>query len=442
MHLSDNSKSLLDEFRRYGTMEPRQFVVDLESCEGMYLVTIDGQKIFDWINYYASKLIAHNHPALYEPKYIKKLVRAANNKVSNPDFVTMELIEYYRLLHRIAPKCMRNHDKFDGQVFTLNSGAEAMENAMKYLVSIYKNKDVQRKIPKNSDAPCFVFFQNGFHGRTIYTLNVSDMPHNKAATRDYHGLTVSNIMVPFPARNNDRSQEWNDELMKHCIKELDEALIQNGSKIAGIVVEPMQGTGGHCVPVDGFFRELSIIANKHEIPVCFDEVQTAGGLTGDVFTCDQFDLAFSPHVVASAKKFGCGVVYLLKHVKEEDWLDSTWSGSLTDMVRFVKEWSIVENEQLIEKSHRVAQHLEVGLKILAKKHDSKIYNVRGLGLYQGISFYDSKIRNNFIDIAFDKHSTLLMSAGSHSMRLRPNLSVTNDDVFKLLRVIDESLLEV
>jgi len=443
MYLSDKSKELLTEFRHYGTMEPRQFVIDLEACEGMYLVTIDGQRIFDWTNYYASKLIAHNHPALYEPEYVSRLVKAANNKVSNPDFVTMELIEYYRLLHRIAPKCMRSSSgKFEGQVFTLNSGAEAMENALKYLISLYKNKDVSRKTPKKSDTPCFVFFQNGYHGRTIYTLNVSDMPHNRIATRDYHGLTIKNLMVPFPAIDNNNSREWNDESMRRCIETLDKTLSFNGFNVAGIVVEPMQGTGGHNVAVNGFFRELSIIANKHDVPVCFDEVQTAGGPTGDVFMCDQLDLVFPPHVVASAKKFGCGVVYLLEHVKEEDLLDSTWSGNLSDMVRFVQEWSVVEKENLIQKSHNIALKLEEGLVSLVEKYPDIVYNVRGKGLYQGFSFFDAKKRNDFIDIALDKHNTLLMSAGTHSVRFRPHLSVTIEDVTKLLFVLDSTLAKL
>jgi L-lysine 6-transaminase len=61
--------------------------------------------IFDWAGYYASKLIGHNHPGLSEPDYVRRLVRAANNKVANPDFLTPECLEYYRTVHRLAPRC-------------------------------------------------------------------------------------------------------------------------------------------------------------------------------------------------------------------------------------------------------------------------------------------------------------------------------------------------
>ena len=121
------SLAMLEELSRYVVAEPYPFVIDLERCEGMWLATIDGDRIFDWAGYYGSKLIAHNHPRLYEPEYVKRLVRAANNKTANPDLLTPECLEYYRLLHEIAPECMRNPRL---EVYAVNSGAEAVENMM------------------------------------------------------------------------------------------------------------------------------------------------------------------------------------------------------------------------------------------------------------------------------------------------------------------------
>src|ERR1700733_14902338 len=98
------SRVMLEELSRYVIAEPYPFVIDLEHCEGMWLATVDGQKIFDWAGYFGSKLIAHNHPRLYEVEYLKRLARAANNKTSNPDLLTPECLEYYRLLYEIAPE--------------------------------------------------------------------------------------------------------------------------------------------------------------------------------------------------------------------------------------------------------------------------------------------------------------------------------------------------
>ncbi|RYG41285.1 aminotransferase class III-fold pyridoxal phosphate-dependent enzyme, partial [bacterium] len=99
---------MLEELGRYVIATPHPFVVDLSRSEGMWLATVDGERLFDWAGYFGSKLIGHNHPGLYEPTYVERLVRAANNKVANPDFLTPECLAYYRLLYRLAPETMRS----------------------------------------------------------------------------------------------------------------------------------------------------------------------------------------------------------------------------------------------------------------------------------------------------------------------------------------------
>lgn len=424
------SEKLLDEFRDYVVMEPRPFVIDLEKCEGMYLVTIDGQRIFDWAGYYGSKLIAHNHPRLYEPEYLKRLSRAANNKVANPDYVTPELVEYYRLLHRIAPEILRGPDS-DLEVFTVNSGAEAVENALKYMIKLYHEKGTgDRKVPRRSDTPGFIHFEQGFHGRTVYALNVTDMPHNPIVTRDFHGLAPRNVMVPFPNDNSCEEQ-------RRCIEAFENALRFNGFNTAGVIIEPMQGAGGHRTAAGSFFRAVSAACDSHDVPLCFDEVQTAGGPTGTVFMCDQFMLPVPPDVVVTAKKFGCGVVFMRRPMKDKGILDSTWSGTLADMVRFVQEWKIVEEEDLIGQVKEKTENLVGGLEGIAARHPEKISNVRGVGLYQGFTLHAPLTRKSFVDAALDRHSLLLMGAGTDSIRLRPNLSVTHKDINDLLTLLED-----
>ncbi|MBL9207230.1 MAG: hypothetical protein JNN01_19225, partial [Opitutaceae bacterium] len=102
------SAAHLAELRRYVIADPYPFVVDLAGCQGMEIATVDGQRLIDWAGYYASKWIAHNHPRLYEPDYLRRLGQAANNKMANVDFLTPECLTYYRALHAVAPVCMRN----------------------------------------------------------------------------------------------------------------------------------------------------------------------------------------------------------------------------------------------------------------------------------------------------------------------------------------------
>ena len=100
------SKPLIEEMERLGVMGTRPFVINLDKSKGMYLRTIDGQDIFDWAGYYGARLLGHNHPAYSNWRYQKKILTAARNKIANPDFVTQELLDYYRFLHAVRPKCM------------------------------------------------------------------------------------------------------------------------------------------------------------------------------------------------------------------------------------------------------------------------------------------------------------------------------------------------
>jgi L-lysine 6-transaminase len=117
--------------------------------------------------------------------------------------------------------------------------------------------------------------------------------------------------------------------------------------------------------------------------------------------------------------------------------DSTWSGTLADMVRFVQEWSIVEREDLLEQVHAKSQKLSDGLRSLAWRHRDLITNVRGVGLYQGFTLGAPLTRQNFVAAALARHSLLLMPAGTDSIRLRPSLSVTNADIELLLGFLNE-----
>ncbi len=150
------SAAMIEELNRYVIADLYPFVIDLAQCEGMWLGTVDGQRLFDWAGYYASKLIGHNHPGLYEPEYVQRLVRAANNKVPNPDYLTAECLDYYRTIHRLAPRCMQNPML---EVYSVNSGAEAVENMMKYLINLYHQRRGDRMHP--GEARRFIYFRAG-----------------------------------------------------------------------------------------------------------------------------------------------------------------------------------------------------------------------------------------------------------------------------------------
>ncbi len=437
------STQMIDELQRYVVMDPQPFAIDLSQCHGSYLGTVDGQSVLDFGGYYGSKLIAHNHPELSDPDYQRRLFLAANNKVPNPDFLTRECLDYYRLLLRLAPACMKRSKTLEAYV--VNSGAEAIENVMKYLINLHHQRH-----PTNSATVGkrrFIYFDNAFHGRTIAALNVTQIAHDPLITEDFRGLVRGNLQVPFPSIDADASHQVNDAKSQKSLKIIEACLQKYPGEIVGILVEPIQGAGGHNVAQGRFFVELSELAHRYNTCLAFDEVQTAGGQLGDIFACDQWYLPHPPQAVAVGKKFANGVVYMLETMDDRGVLDSTWGGSLSDMVRFCQEWKIVEQEKLIDKVMNKADRMLRGLLGLQRQFPTLLHNIRGAGLYQGFSIRGDGKAGRLIDLALQEQNLFLLGAGLRSIRLRPSLSVTENEIDELMirltaclnRLISDSL---
>ncbi len=429
---AQTSADLIAELQRYVVVDPHPFVVDLARCHDSYLVTIEGESILDFGGYYGSKLVAHNHPGLSDADYVRRLVIAANNKVPNPDFLTVECLDYYRLLIRIAPRCMRDSPTLEA--YAVNSGAEAVENMMKYLINMHDEK-LSRQATEVG-VRRFIYFSNAFHGRTIAALNVTQITHDPLITQDFRGLVAGNIEAPFPSIDSDAPPAENARRVDESIAFIEACLKRYGSEIVGIIVEPIQGAGGHNVASAEFFRRLSTIAHDHGVYIGFDEVQTAGGQLGEVFAIDQFDLPHPPQAVAVGKKFANGVVYMLETMTDCGILDSTWGGSLADMVRFCREWQIVTDEPLIEKVPAKAAQMVAGLSHLQARFPQLLHNIRGGGLYQGFSVRGAGNVSRLIDFALTDQHLFLLPAGPGSIRLRPSLSVTEGEIDLLLESLN------
>lgn len=428
------SKAMLDELKSYVICEPYPFVLDLEKCLGMKLVTVDGDELLDWAGYYGSKLVGHNHPRLYEANYVKRLTVAANNKVANPDFLTPECLEFYRTLYRLAPEALRVPTL---EIYAVNSGAEAVENMMKYLVAKFNTKAM--KAGRTVTNRRFVYFDRAFHGRTVYALGVTQTI-DPVATKDFHGLTSGgNVKLPFPAIDNDASQAENLKKTSEALQMAEMILKQMAHEIVGIIVEPLQGAGGNRVALPEFFRGLSELAHKYDVYLGFDEVQTGLGATGKLFAIDHFDLPYAPMSVATGKKFGSGVVYMREPLEDVGVLDSTWGGTLADMVRVVQEVKIVEDEDLIAKAAENGRYLADQLRELQRKHPKMIENVRGMGLYQGFSLPTDELKAQLVKVAREEFGLLLLGAGERTIRTRPNLNVTKADIDELVQLLDRAL---
>jgi len=170
-------------------------------------------------------------------------------------------------------------------------------------------------------------------------------------------------------------------------------------------------------------------------------VQTGGGATGKMWAIDHFNLPHPPMAVASGKKLGNGVVYMLDRLEDVGVLDSTWGGGLVDMVRVVREMEIVQEEELIEKAAGKGKLLEQGLFGLVQRH-SIASNVRGIGLYQGFSLDTPQRKSQLIEHAREKYNLLLLGAGKRSIRTRPNLNVSEEEIALFIDLLDQALTDI
>jgi L-lysine 6-transaminase len=428
------SAAMLDELAQYVICEPYPFAVDLEKSSGMTIATVDGDSITDWGGIYGSKLLGYNHPRLFEPAYARAILIAANTKIANPDLLTPQCLAYYRLLHRLAPKVMGESGV---EVYSVNSGAEAIENMMKYFINLFHHRRAADGKPPAT--PRFVYFDQAFHGRTIYALNVTRLKNDPMATRDFQGIIAGNLKLEFPAVDNRQTDAFNEDKAKVVLATLEALFQEYPGEIAGVILETMQGAGGHRLAHPAFYSGLSKLCHDYDVPWGLDEVQTSGGQTGAVFAIDLFDVPYAPQAVATAKKFGNGVIYMKTSMQDVGVLDSTWGGALVDMVRFVAEWQIVEDEKLIEAVPGKTALLLSGLKDLEKRFPTKIGNIRGLGLYQGFTVWGKGNKGRLVEMALEEENLLILGAGVYSIRLRPPLDVKEADITALIATLGRLL---
>ena len=238
------SAAMNREFMDYCITENHPFVIDLRGCHDMYLHTIDGQDIFDWGGLYGSKLLGYNHPGLYEKDYLEKLIVTANNKLPNPDYFTPECFAFYKMAKAFAPESMQSSS--DLEVYAVNSGAEVMENMLKYFISKHLKKH-----PARADAPKrFMFFKNSFHGRTLFTLSIT-RTHDHFIHRDFRTLFGHNLQATFPAADFSDAASFS---IAHGNRQLTEGAL---SEIEGYLAPISRGSGGDHRRADPILRRPS-----------------------------------------------------------------------------------------------------------------------------------------------------------------------------------------
>ena len=234
---------------------------------------------------------------------------------------------------------------------------------------------------------------------------------------------------------------------KKTLEEIKKAIRENPGDIAAILLEPIQCEGGDHHFRKEFFQALRAAADENEILLILDEVQTGLGMTGKMWCHQHFDI--EPDMIAFGKKTQvCGLL-ASKRIDEIDdnvfsvsgRINSTFGGNLMDMVRFEKYLEIIEEEKLVENAAVQGDYLLSGLTDLQKEFPGKVSNARGMGLICAFDMPDAAKRNEAIN-KMKELGMIILSCGPISIRCRPRLNVTREEIDEALRIMREAIKAV
>jgi len=417
-------------------LDALDLVLDLKRSQGSYIVDArTGKRYLDFFTFVASCPIGLNHPKMTTPEFMEKLASVAVNKPTNSDAYSVEYAEFVETFSRIAIPEYLPH------AFFVEGGALGVENTLKAAFD-WKIRKNFRKGYTEERGRQVIHFQRAFHGRTGYTLSMTNTePAKTDLYPKFKWPRIFNPAITFPLNEENLRKVQDAEHV--ALDQIKNAIQENRDDIAAIIIEPIQGEGGDNHFRKEFFVELRRIADEQDIMLIFDEVQTGIGLTGKMWAYEHF---VKPDMLAFGKKMQvCGFLCSTRIDEVADnvfrvpsRLNSTWGGNLVDMVRSQRYMEIINEERLVENARLVGEYLLRRLQGLQSEFPSLVSNARGRGLFCSLDLNTKDERQKLRSLCFEK-GLVILGSGERSMRFRPPLNLHNEEVDEGLNIICEAL---
>lgn len=418
-------------------------VVDLEKSHGAYTYdSLHNRQMLDFFTSFATIPIGNNHPKMLgDEEFKERLLEAAISNPANSDLYTTHYARFLQTFGRVGiPDYLPNS-------FFIAGGSLAIENAMKVAMDwkVQKNFEKGYVCPKGMKV---LHFREAFHGRSGYTLSVTNTDPNKTKWFEkFHDWPrVLNPKIHFPLTDDKLA-----ELEKHenlAARQIERAFIEMRDDICAILIEPIQGEGGDNHFRPEFMARLRQLADEHEAMLIYDEVQVGMGCTGTFWCHEQFGEAARPDIVAFGKKMQvCGIlvsdrVHEVEHnvFRQSSRINSTWGGNLVDMVRVDRIMEIMEEDNVLQNVQQQGKHLQNRLHEMAESHEA-VTNVRGRGLICAFDLPNSHARDEFIRRGRE-HNVIFLGCAERSIRFRPTLTITAAEIDQGIQVMDTVLKEM
>jgi L-lysine 6-transaminase len=422
---------------RYMLADGFDLVLDLKKSKGCRIYdSRTGKYFLDGFSFFATAPLGCNHPAMTTPEFIKKLGEVAINNPTNSDIYTIEMAEFVDTFAKyVVPKHFQH-------LFFIAGGALAIENGLKTAFDWKIRKNIAKG--NGEKGRQVIHFKEAFHGRSGYTIsmtNTFNLNKIKYFTK-FNWPRIDNPKIRFPLTDVNLNDVKERE--KHAVTEIENAITQNPNDIAALIIEPIQGEGGDNHFRKEFFHELRRLCDDHEMMFIVDEVQSGVGLTGKMWAYQHFD--FDPDILAFGKKTQvCGIMVSdrVDEVNENVFnvpsrLNSTWGGSLVDMVRCQKYLEIIEEEHLVKNAELQGKRLLQGLQAIEKKYPEKITNARGRGLMCAFDLPTSQKRDELKNKLY-ANNLLVLTCGSVTIRFRPPLTISSEEIDEAVDIVEKTV---
>ncbi len=405
-------------------------VIDFEKSQGSWIHdAASGDRYLDAFTCFASWPLGYNHPGFDDPDYEASLRIAARSKVANSDLYSVEMARFVRTFATHAtPDGFPHH-------FWVSGGSLAVENAMKTAFDWKARRLGRNDYLTNCNDLSILHFKQAFHGRSGYTLSVTNtLPDKVGLFPRFDWPRVHNPFCEFDLEGRVCNDIEAEEA--RALQEIEDAFARSENKIAGILIEPMQGEGGDNHFRAEFMQALRRCADQHDCLLIFDEVQTGFFGSGKPWFWQHFGVA--PDVVSFGKKsqvcgiYAGGKVDDVEHnvFKTSSRINSTWGGNLVDMVRSRRFLEIIAEDDLGSHATDIGERLKTGLRSLAADTDA-FSNVRGQGTLVAVTFPTPEHRAAAVTALFDR-KTMVLPCGQRSMRYRTPMTMTFEEVDELL----------
>lgn len=431
--------AVFDTLRKYMIVDGLDVVMDLEKSQGAYIYDSRNNKPYlDMFSFVASNPLGMNHPKLNNPDFINYIGKIALNKPSNSDIYCSEMAEFVQTFFNIA---VPSYLKYS---FFIEGGGLAVENALKVAFD-WKVKKNFKKGYKEEKGHQVIHFKQAFHGRTGYTMSLTNTDPTKTALYPkFNWPRVSNPKITFPLNENNLDAVIKAE--EQSIAEIRKAIADNKDDIACMILEPIQGEGGDNHFRKEFFEQLRTICDENEILLIFDEVQTGVGMTGKWWAHQHY---VQPDIISFGKKSQvCGIL-VGERVDEIDdnvfhtpsRINSTWGGNIVDMIRFKKYLEIIQDENLVDNAAVVGDYLLGRLNEMQQRYPALLSNARGKGLYAAIDLPNGELRAKAIAKMFERN-VIILGSGQQSIRFRPALNIKEIHIDEALDTMESVLKEL